>query len=349
VFFLIRPSSAQPADLRVEKSDFVVLNKKGKELWRYPTGKENLYGEKAYRNRFQISRKLESGLVYLPLVIMKDLDNDRKIEVLFTNKTNDGYGEGELFCFDYKGRQLWKFTAGREWDIGGRIFSADYRICGFDVSDLDNDGNLEIIVISIQMPQWPCQLAVLDHKGELLGKYWNAGHFGDILTIDLNEDGRKEIVAAGTNNEYGKACLAVFDLNNLSGGSPQLDDRYKFRGIATGSELYYILFPRTDADLAENYPNEGVLSIDLLKNKKISIEISNSHIFFDFGFDFVPQGVPLSSHFFEQKYSQSVIEGKVTSVLNDEYWENLKGSILYWDGEQWTSTPTMNRKWNNPR
>jgi hypothetical protein len=347
--FLLRPSPGQPADFRIEKSDFVVLDKKGKELWRYPTGKENLLEEKFYKRRFQIRSLLESGYMYLPLVIIMDLDNNQKAEVLFTKKTKNNYGEGELFCFDYKGRQLWKFTAGREWDIGGRIFSADYRISGFDVSNLDNDGNLEIIVISIQMPQWPCQLAVLDHKGELLGEYWNAGHFLDTVAVDLNEDGEKEILATGTNNEHGRACLAVFDPANLNGGSPQLDDRYKFPGIPTGSELYYILLPRTDVDLAENYSNEAVMGIDLLKNKKISFETSRSLIYFEFGFDLVPKGIQLSSHFFEQKHSQAVIEGKVTSVLNDEYWENLKRNILYWDGTEWTSTPATNRNWNNPR
>jgi hypothetical protein len=340
----LRPSPGQPADFRIEKSDFVVLNKKGKELWRYPTGKENLQKEKFYRHRFQIRRGQESGETNPPVVIMKDLDHDREIEVLFANKTEDEYGEGDLFCFDHEGRQLWKFTTGREWDIAGRIYSADYRISGFDVSDLDNDGNFEIIVISIQRPQWPCQLAILNHKGELLGEYWNAGHLGDILVVDLNGDGKKEILAMGQNNEYGKACLAVFDPPNISGGSPQLDEHYRFPEIPLGTELYYILLPRTDADVADNNPTEGIADLKVLKNNNVSIETARSHIYFEFGFNLVPQGLPLSSHFFEQKHSQAVIEGKVTSVLNDEYWENLKHSILYWDGTEWTSTPTMNRK-----
>jgi len=40
--------------------------------------------------------------------------------------------------------------------------------------------------------------------------------------------------------------------------------------------------------------------------------------------------------------------GKITSVLDDAYYEALKPGVLYWDGEQWTSTPTMNRKRNIP-
>jgi hypothetical protein len=337
---LLAPS--QPTDFRIEGSYFIVFNNEGKELWRYPTGKDNLVDEKIYRSRFQVKKLSEAGQLLLPYVIMKDINRDKNVEVLYTNKTQDELGEGELFCFSHKGKLLWKFSGGREMKFDQQVFSADYRIIGFDLDDLDGDGNLEIIGIAIQIRQWPCQLALLNNKGEVLGEFWNSGYLVNFLTLDLNQDGKKEIVAAGSNNEYGKACLVVFDAAHLAGSSPQLDDHYRFQGLPSGLELYYILLPRIDVDLAENYPVDGICRLDIVKGNRILVETGLSHIFFVFDYDFVLQGSPQSSHIFEQKHRRASLEGKLKSVLNNEYWKNLARGVLYWDGKNWSSAPTMN-------
>ena len=42
---------------------------------------------------------------------------------------------------------------------------------GFDVEDYDGDGAPEILVIAHHMPEWPCQVALLDAAGKIEGEY----------------------------------------------------------------------------------------------------------------------------------------------------------------------------------
>jgi hypothetical protein len=265
--------------------------------------------------------------------------------VLFSTHTQNDFGGGELFCFDHKGNLIWKFRAGRELKYGSKVYSADYRIAGLDVCDFDNDGNKEIIVISIQMQQWPCQLAVLNAKGQLLGEYWNSGYFADYAFIDLDGDGRKEIIFVGLNNERENGCLAVFDPTFIKGGSPQQSENFRCADLEPGTEKYYILFPRTDVDLLK-YPAEGLASIDILENKRLSVRMYATVIYYEFDFNLKLMDVK-SSHTFEQMHKEAVLKGEIKSVLNNEYWENLKRGVRWWDGEKWTDQPTMNLRWKD--
>jgi len=38
-------------------------------------------------------------------------------------------------------------------------------------------------------------------------------------------------------------------------------------------------------------------------------------------------------------------EGKLTKKLDEKYYEDLRKSILYWDGEKFVNYPTMNRRY----
>jgi hypothetical protein len=51
-----------------------------------------------------------------------------------------------------------------------------------------------------------------------------------------------------------------------------------------------------------------------------------------------------TSHRFEQKHAAAVSEGRVKSVLDNAYFESLKLGILYWNGRQWTGTPSQNQQ-----
>jgi hypothetical protein len=62
----------EPADFKIEKSDFVVLSEKGRELWRYKTGIYNLQDDKFYREKFQLKRSGDYDHIYPPWLLIKD-------------------------------------------------------------------------------------------------------------------------------------------------------------------------------------------------------------------------------------------------------------------------------------
>jgi hypothetical protein len=343
IFFAIRRSfgSVVPAEFQINGSVLIVLNEKGRELWRYDTRIENLRDDRAYHNRFQIKKANgKESSIDLPWIIIKDINGDREHEVLFCTRATDEQEGGDLACFSYRGKELWHFKAGREMWCGARLYGSHFDISGFKTLDIDNDGNLETIVISHQPPNWLTQMALLDSNGQIRGEFWNAGHLSDFILEDLQGDGLKELLVVGLNNEYTKGCLIVFDPQNIAGGSPQTKPEFICRDLKPGTQKYYLLFPRTDVDL-ELGPVEAIAKLYAESPNILSLETSVSGIYFILDFNLTVKDVTLS-HSFMQKHHEARRAGKIQSNLDDPaYKKALMKSALYYDGREWTTSPTQ--------
>jgi len=343
-FFILKRPSKNPVDFRIEGSELVIVNDKGRELWRYDTGKENLVDESGYREHAQYRRRERQpnreNFVFLPHIMIADIDNDPVNEVLFSIQTQDEFGEGELLCFDASGVELWRFQVGKELVFGRDSYSDDYRISGFLIDDLDEDENIEITIIADHRYYFPTQLVVLDAAGKVKGEFWNSGRFTDLQFIDLDGNGKKELLVSGMNNEYKRPALAVFDADSIAGASPQSEEEYTCAAFEPGTEMYYLLFPRTDVDRLDSLM-ESMGRIDIYQNGRISLMTVISNIYYELDYDLKPTGVQLSNSF-EQAHQEAVREGRIDSELNDDYIEVLKEGVRYFDGVGWVSEPSRN-------
>jgi hypothetical protein len=331
-------ASRRPSDFRIRGSVLSILDDRGRELWRYDTGLENLEDEATYRRYFQYRRiDPATWAGRMPHLVIKDIDGDGGAEVLFSTQTQDELNEGEIICFGHKGGLRWRLRTGREMRFGEEDFSADYRIQGLVVADLNSDGRSEIVVDSIHRPNFPSQLLVLDHSGRTLGEYWNSGHFNDIILHDLDGDKKPEIIAGGTTNEYRSGFLAVFDPDRVHGASPQSRDEYICRGAEPGTQKAYILLPRTDVDtlIARQ---DAVAAIEVLNDDRISAVMLHTGLYFEFGFDLRTIRV-LTSHRFEQLHAVAAAEGKVRSTVNEGYFEDLRSRVRFWTAKGWSPAP----------
>jgi hypothetical protein len=337
---LLSGRGSVPADFRVEESRLVILNKKGRTLWSFNTGLYNLREESHYRAHFQYKVRSRDEDAWFPLIMIKDIDGDGRTDILMALKTQDEFNEGRILRFNDRGKLLWEFAAGRELRFGGVVYARDYRVQGFDLHEFDGDGRLEIFFLAFHKPDFPCQFGVLNLDGELVGEYWNAGYISDVVFSDIDKDGREEALLAGLNNEYGKACLAVFGSGRIAGGSPQRQPGYACTSLRPGSERYYILFPRTDADEAD-YPVESIKTIDPLRNGRFYLNALVSRVFFELtpALDVV---YVHSSHRFQRLHAEAVRAGKLRSRLDQEYFERLRKGVLYWSGTDWVPEPTPN-------
>lgn len=331
-----KTTAGRPADFRIEESTLVGLDDAGRTLWQYNTGVGNLCEESLYREHFQTRRKTrETDLPLLPYLQIKDLDGDGRVETLFSIQTLSERDEGLLLCLNSRGAKLWSYKAGREIVFGKNVYSADYRIEGLDARDLDGDGAMEVVLIASQYPHFPSQLAVLSHEGRVLGEYWNSGRLNDLAFADLDADGREDIIVAGTNNEHQAACLIVFDPSRISGGSPQRLEKYVSRDIGLGTQKYYGLLPRPEADL-RSYPNEAASSVDVLQNRRLSVRTLNTKL--EFEFDYRLRLVEIkSSHAFQQLQVQAVAAGLNAPGINDDNLDELGKRLQYWDGKEWVA------------
>lgn len=340
-FFIVKASRVrrQPADFSIEGPTLIVRDKEKRELWRKDTKMEDLLLEDFYRKNFQVIHKDEANM--LPSLVIRDINGDGDTEVLFAPKRVRGQTEeGFIYCYDRKGVELWSFHGGKELVCGGKIFSPDYRIAGFHVHDLDGDGRLETVVESFQAPDWPCQLAVLDASGKMIGEFWNVGYLRELTYHDINGDGREELIVCGVNNEYRGGSLIVFDTRDIRGSSPQSGE-FLCEGLGPGSELYYVTVPYLDVSEAIGNRVDGLRDIGITKNNWIRVT-TTTNLWYEFGFGLNCLQINWG-HGYIVKHEEMVKAGKITSVLDEGYRNALFKSIRYWNGSEWTAEPARNR------
>jgi hypothetical protein len=328
---------AQPADFRIEGSVFVCLDNEKHELWRRDLKVEDLRSDEFYHDRFQGPN---IGLdIPLPSIIMRDINADGDVEVLFAlRRRADQCGEGTLFCFGRRGEKLWKFEAGRELVCGSKIYSPDYRIYGIYAHDIDGGGRLETLVESYQSPDWPCQLAMLDPSGRMIGEFWNAGQLHGLAFHDIDGDGREEFIVCGVNNEYRGGCLIVFDTRNIRGGSPQSGE-YVCKDIKPGTMLYYVTTPYTDVSEGQGHRVEALCSADITNNGWVRVMDMNGLFYYFDGSLRCFQVI--CGHSYANYHDELVKQGKISSVLDEAYEKALIDGVRYYDGTGWTAEPTM--------
>jgi hypothetical protein len=341
-FLLFRPTGdvarTGPEDFRIRGSELVIVDGRGKELWRFDTGLADLVAEDDYRNHF---REKDRGSDYVPIwphIMIRDIDGDSRPEVLFSTHTRSEDRMDTLFCFDNRGKERWRFKAGRELVFGGRPFRNEYRVLGFNVDDYDGDRALETLVISFHKPDWPCQAVLLDPAGRLEGEYWNAGYLMDASAGDVDGDGDKELVLSGVNNEYLRGCLAIFESGQLRGSSPQKDEAFRSPGLAEGGQSAYILFPNSEVHTALRVVGDPVNYFWIHDGDGLTGVTTETQIFYDLDRLLLCRDITLSNTF---KYLREELsrQGKLVPESDEAYRKSLARDLLYYHGGHWLAAP----------
>jgi hypothetical protein len=99
---------------------------------------------------------------------------------------------------------------------GGTMIYSRHVVC-----DLFGTGD-PVTVVQFQHSLWyPVALVFVTCAGEVLGQYDSWGHISDLVVADLDDDGREEVIAAGTNNAkaFNGATIFVLDHEHRSGAT----------------------------------------------------------------------------------------------------------------------------------
>ncbi|HSQ79033.1 MAG TPA: VCBS repeat-containing protein [Candidatus Bathyarchaeia archaeon] len=342
-FLFVHPKAGAPgvpAGFLIRGSQLVVTNAQGRELWSYDTRLRDLYDDSYYREHYQVRGHNRSTYDPVwPYVMIQDLNKDGRPEVLFTPKTKSEAKEGRLTVFDDKGAELWHFDGGRALTFGRDRYRAVYRVWGFDVDDYDGDGESEILVVSIQKPDFPCQVVLLDAAGKVEGEYWNAGYLFDAELADVDLDGVKELMLGGVNNEYARGCLAVFKPGRLHGSSPQIANRYRSPELAAGQQSLYILFPTSDVHAARHAEGDPVNYFWAHEEGGFQAVTTSSHLIYEFDASLRCSYVILATDF-QNLHRELTWSGLVHTELDDAYKQDLLGQFRYFFDGRWSpSTP----------
>ena len=334
------PGDDNPSYARTKDEFMVVYNKTGDELWRKRIG----WGYDVKRGEGSISSHPERALTAF------DVDGDGRQEVLavfgWTNlRDPSAPPENTILCFNADGTERWRYAVHRKVVIGGEVYTDNYRIYQMLVGDFERKGAPQVIISASHDPWYPNVLIRLNATdGSYVSEYWHPGVVCHIVQRDLDGDGIDEIVMAGQNNRYGRACLLVLDPRRISGYAPA-PEKYVPLGMSKGQELCYLIFP--PSDLKDKWVDITNQVVKLEAREAGLIEAAVMEPVFDFNaevyyyLDSTMTCVRVrGSDHFTAVHKRYESQGRITNVLNDAYYENLRRNVLYWDGRQFAKRPT---------
>lgn len=187
--------------------------------------------------------------------------------------------------------------------------------------------------------QSPCVLVRYDADLNVLGEYWHNGHFFALRSMDINGDGRNEIVLLGMNSDLRKATVSILDGRKIQGLTEStLSDGFRYQ--KSNAELYYIAFP-----------DVGIESALELKPRMVHGYMGEKNILLIWsGRDPMAQNPPMLDYVFSADLqsvdvvmtdamraanNQLVRMGKGALQIGLRNLDRLRDGIQFWDGQKW--------------
>jgi hypothetical protein len=340
----VRPvKDTNPSYARAKNEFLIVYNKEGEEVWRKHIG---------VGFDFDTFRKHRPDVMLNNFMAATDVDKDGKNEVIASYGVVENplpTGRNAIVCYTFDGRERWKYEFNRKMTFGTEEFSNDYIIGNMMVRDFEKDGTIDIVGVFGHIPYYPWAIVRLDaKKGMLLNEYWNPGACGQGYHGDIDGDGIEELLFAGTNNGLNAASLLVLDPRKMSGYAPS-PPAYTPVGVEKGMEKYYILLPQSDLSKVgpsrRNYVHDLRLTSDnLLLLQTAEIQSGDHKPGILYFFDTQMRCVRVDGNdYFVQAHKLLEDEGKLSKKLTEQYYDELRKSVQYWDGEKFVNEPTMNK------
>ena len=242
-----RDGDRVPASIRRDGNFFEVLNEKGERLW--------------------------TGVLPGPIVrtnLIEDINGDGEKEVLVSDSTQEeGPEGGTLFCYSETGTRLWELPLAPPDQVPFRDLTrpGPFTLVNILSEDIDGDGRLELYFQAQHIHDFPTRLIRISAEGEILDSYWHPGNLLVLRSIDINEDGDKELLLGGCHDGYGqKAVLALLDPFEINGRAPaQIGTAQHAVGIPLAKHFLYILFTR--CEMAEPYPEQAPMVERVVHNR----------------------------------------------------------------------------------
>jgi outer membrane protein assembly factor BamB len=333
-FVFVLDFNDNPAILTSEESILYIKNKNGKILWTKKVGAEISYftvgGEHSLHSR------------------ICDVNSDNENEVLISNEISTLESEKfiglSLKCYNKTGFLLWEYSFQDSVKSDREILSPYYDILIIDTVDVYGQKN--IILISRNTSSFSSAIYRLDAKTgrRLPGTLWCSGHTYNAIIKDLNEDGKKDVLAVGVDNGFEQQAVFAFQIDSLTKVRPSTVD-YTINDFPFADLISYIRIPKTDFTNYVNLriPGIGVNSLyDDVDEKVyrfaicINYEPEGGRVWMKLGYSLIDFDIVIDNQFRVLRDSL-VVKGQLDLPFTDtqEYKKIIKSNIRYWENGKW--------------
>jgi hypothetical protein len=285
-----------------------------------------------------------------------DVNGDNRNEVLLWGyfKHPQPYSCDSIYCFKEDGNLLWKNYAGAPF-LEFRTHKwkhTKWNIIDVLFRKIKNKRYLfACIRDNVYAPSAIVKLDALN--GNYISSFYNCGYISSIAEFDINNDNNKEFIVASVNNGIRAATIIVISPDRIEGIVPSIETFYP-KDINKGSELYLIKLPWSDFAKKKSTANfNSIDEINLGKNmftvftSELRVEKKEIDwpILYTFDKQMKVQNV-IGSVNFVTAYEKAYSQGEVSVPADTNYFNALRDSVKYWDGDKFVSKPTMNKYFN---
>ena len=286
-----------------------------------------------------------------------DIDGDGSHQILICgNDKNAEFAADTLYCFDTDGSLRWRSGVGKMIPMGfkGEANHTNSIIRMFLMFKRTPAEPQRLFVIALDRYFSPTKIIELDPRtGAFLQVYFNRGQLNVMDHLDVDGDGREELVIGGVNDAYNRACLVGLDPQSFGGYSPAPSE---FGGaeLERGREKFYLLFPRPAPLRRVSDMSYNVLARILRKDGGGLVVSCREFISgmpetrFHAGFVYsIDPDLHISFVTGDDNVARVnnylLSTGAIKHSLIPGMYQSLKDSVLYWDGMAFKShvaTPT---------
>jgi hypothetical protein len=185
--------------------------------------------------------------------------------------TKAAQGPGHVWRLGFRGRTVWKRTL--SWEPPRQAHTGSLKSMFQVLVPWDGAGR-EAIAMNVRDADWSSTaIQFITLGGELLGAYHHPGHLEYLETVDLDGDGRVELILGGKNNrapadstvyreppgEEWIDCLAMLEPPRVDGQSYPYT---AWAGMPPAREEAYVLFPPLQRGPRQGRERPAIFTVD---------------------------------------------------------------------------------------
>jgi hypothetical protein len=312
-----------------------ILNKENRLLWQIPS-----------RRISEIMQDEDRSATRR--IVIDDIDADGKNEVVTTLwHPGDPLAMDSPFLrvYDYRGHLRFEKAFNEPIRYLERQYSDTWAAEKVITVNSGVNGEEDIFVT------WGCNrspivISRFDARGNELAQYWHFGVFQGMFAIDLDGDGKKELIITGRNDtldslhqEY--PAIAVLDPRRVI-GKKKSESSPGFALEESDAEIYYLRFPTSPLSAALG-KKEWVQNLRQKREGTLQVWVANAEgpadpDFATYEYDFSKNLQVLqvkSTDVTDGLYARKAREGVVKGKIDAAYLNAFKNGVRYWDGKKW--------------